>query len=152
VGSFDSITWQALTVILSLAGLVGTGLLWRLRGPVAGLRMLAVALLPAAAYLTGTLRLIWEIGDAVVSWAVRFTFSPTVWLGIGLAALAVALFSIAGALRRRGAGGSPRAHEKELPGSPSKAPAKPRGTKAAQPAEDDDMADIEAILKRHGIS
>jgi len=152
VGSFDSITWQALTVILTLAGLVGTGVLWRLRGPVAGLRMLAVALLPAAAYLTGTLRLVWEIGDAVVSWAVRFTFSPTVWLGIGLAAVAVVLFSVAGALRRRGVGGSARPRDKALPGSPSRAPAKPAGTTPAQPAEDDDMADIEAILKRHGIS
>jgi hypothetical protein len=152
VGSFDSITWQALTVILTLAGLVGTGVLWRLRGPVAGLRMLAVALLPTAAYLTGTLRLVWEIGDAVVSWAVRFTFSPTVWLGIGLAAVAVALFSVAGALGRRGVGGSPRPRGKALPGSPSRAPAKPAGTTATQPAEDDDMADIEAILKRHGIS
>lgn len=152
MGSFDSITWQALTVILTLAGLVGTGVLWRLRGPVAGLRMLAVALLPVAAYLTGTLRLVWEIGDAVVSWAVRFTFSPTVWLGIGLAAVAVALFSVAGALGRRGVGGSPRSRGKALPDSPSRAPAGPAGTTAAKSAEDDDMADIEAILKRHGIS
>ena len=65
MASFDTFTWQALTVVLTLLGLAGTVAFWRLRGPVAGLRMLAVALLPAAAYLTGTLRLLWEVGAAV---------------------------------------------------------------------------------------
>ena len=152
MGSFDTVTWQALTLILTVAGLVGTVLFWRLRGPVAGLRMLAVTLLPAAAYLTGTLRLLWEVVDAVVSWAVRLTFSPSVWLGLGIAVVAVALFSVAGMLRRRGLGGSRRSRGKQLPGSPSRPSAKPAGTAAAATPQDDDMADIEAILKKHGIS
>jgi hypothetical protein len=152
VGSIDSVTWQALTAVLTLAGLVGSVLFWRFRGPVAGLRMLAVALLPAAAYLTGTLRLIWEIGDAIGSWAMRLAFSPTVWLGVILAALAVLLFVVAGMLGRRGVGARPRKGGKELPGTSSRTPAKPTRTTAAAPSQDDDMADIEAILKRHGIS
>lgn len=147
MGSFDSVTWQALTVILTLLGLVGTVAFWRLRGPVAGLRMLAVSLLPAAAYLTGTLRLLWEIGAAVVGWAARLTFSPLMWLGLGVAATALVLFVVAGVLARRGVGARDR--RRELPEEPSRRPA--RTTKQA-PAEDDDMADIEAILKRHGIS
>lgn len=156
MGSFDTITWQALTAILTLLGLVGTVAFWRRRGPVAGLRMLAVALLPAAAYLTGTLRLLWRIGDAVVDWAARFVLSPTVWLGIALAGVSVLLYLVAGALARRGVG-SPRpartdsGASTELPASPSQPPARPAGTTKA-PAADDDMADIEAILKRHGIS
>ena len=147
MGSFDSVTWQALTVILTLLGLAGTVAFWRLRGPVAGLRMLAVSLLPAAAYLTGTLRLLWEIGAAVVRWAARLTFSPLMWLGLGVAATALVLLVVAGVLARRGVG--PREKRRELPEEPSRRPA--RTTKQA-PAEDDDMADIEAILKRHGIS
>jgi hypothetical protein len=156
VGSIETVTWQALTVILSLAGLLGTVLFWRFRGPVAGLRMLAVALLPAAAYLTGTLRLLWEVADAVVSWAVRFTFSPAVWLGLALALTSVALLVVTGRLRRRGAQRSPAPHGGELPGTPSRKPASPPRTSDAAASsagsDDDDMADIEAILKRHGIS
>ena len=77
--------------------------------------MLAVALLPAAAYLTGTLRLLWEIGDAFVTWATRLTFSPTVWIGVMLAGISVALFLTAGMLRRRGVGTPARPREKALP-------------------------------------
>lgn len=150
MGSIDTVTWQALTAILTLAGLLGTVLFWRFRGPVAGLRMLAVALLPTAAYLTGTLRLIWEVGDAVVSWALRFTFSPAVWLGLLLAAVSVALFVVTGRLRRRGSAGSRAADSKPLPGSRSRAPAKP--PTGSGTAAEDDMADIEAILKKHGIT
>ncbi len=146
MGSFDSVTWQALTVILTVLGLAGTVAFWRVRGPVAGLRMLAVSLLPAAAYLTGTLRLLWEIGAAVVRWATRLTFSPFMWLGVGVAATALVLFVVAGALARRGVGA--RQRSPELPKEPSRRPA---GTATQAPA-DDDMADIEAILKRHGIS
>jgi len=154
VGSIDTVTWQALTAVLTLAGLVGTGVVWRLRGPVAGLRVLAVALLPAAAYLTGTLRLLWEVADAVVSWAVRFTFSPAVWLGLALAVVSVVLFTVTGRLRRRrsAAAGSARG---SLPGTPSRPRAEPSGTPGAPTRTgdaDDDMADIEAILKKHGIS
>lgn len=153
----DDITWQALTVALTLVGLAATGYFWRSRGPVAGLRALSFTLLPAAAYLTGTLRLIWEIGDAVVSWAVRFAFSPTVWLGIVLAGLAATLFVVTSLLRRRGAGtGRSEAAPHGRRGVPAD-PARPSlpGASGRPPAAspaDDDMADIEAILRKHGIS
>jgi hypothetical protein len=153
VGSLDTITWQALTVALTLVGLVTTGLVWRRRGAVAGLRMLALSLLPAAAYLTGTLRLVWEIADAVVSWALRLTFSPSVWLGLVLAGVAVTLLVVTSALRRRGAGRShpPRGDDgtPAVGGEPERAAVR----RSARPAVgDEDLADIEAILKKHGIS
>lgn len=154
MGSFDTFTWQALTAVLTLLGLAGTVAFWRRRGPASGLRVLALALLPVAAYLTGTLRLIWEVGDAVVSWALRFTFSPAVWLGLGLVALSVTLFVVAGRLRRREPSSARSAEGPALPGKTSRRPAQPVGRRADErpvPA-DDDMADIEAILKRHGIS
>jgi hypothetical protein len=155
VGPIDTVTWQALTVVLTLMGLVGTGLIWRRRGPAAGLRMLAVSLLPAAAYLTGTLRLLWEIGDAVVTWAARLVFSPMVWLGIVLAGISVLLFVVAGAMTRRGVGGAPGPREKELPSTTSRPAARPARGEAGTPTQssvDDDMAEIEEILKRRGIT
>jgi hypothetical protein len=145
VGSND-VTWQVLTVCLTLVGLVGTGILWRLRGPVAGLRALALSLLPAAAYLTGTLPLFWEIGDAVVAWVVRFAFSPVVWLGIVLVGVSVTLFVLAGALSRGSSGRRGRA-ELEARAGRGPAPGTARGGSAS--AED---AEIEDILKRHGIT
>ncbi|HSE10540.1 MAG TPA: hypothetical protein VLB29_17895 [Nocardioidaceae bacterium] len=145
MGSIDTVTWQALTVVLTLVGLVSSGLLWRTRGPVAGLRMLAVALLPAAAYLTGTLRLLWEVGDALVTWATRLVFSPSVWAGVALAAVSLLIFLIAGRLAGRGVGGPRRSSGKELPAESSRKPARPT-------QEDDEMSDIEEILKRHGIT
>lgn len=153
MGSLDTITWQALTVALTLVGLVTTGLVWRRRGAVAGLRMLALSLLPAAAYLTGTLRLVWEIADAVVSWALRLTFSPSVWIGMVLAGVAVTLLVVTSALRRGGAGRShpPRGDDgtPALRGEPERAAVR----RSARPAVgDEDLDDIEAILKKHGIS
>lgn len=154
MGSVDSVVFQALTVLLTLVGLVSSGLLWRARGAASGLRMLALSLLPAAAYLTGSLRLIWEIGDAVGSWAVSFAFSPLVWLGVAIAGVSAVLLVVAAGMRRRGIGTQGRVHEQrrpsgELPTSRSTTAARPP---TAAPQESDDMADIEAILKKHGIS
>src|SRR3954451_824949 len=86
--------------------MVGSVLLWRFRGPAAGIRGMAWSLLPAAAGLTGTLKLLWEIGDSVVNWAVRLVFSPVVWLGIILAGVSVVLFGVSAAMRSRGLGGA----------------------------------------------
>jgi hypothetical protein len=151
VDGIDSSTWQALGLTLTVVGLLLSVLLWRRRGPASGLRGVAWALLPAAAGLTGTLRLVWDIGDSVVNWAVRLVFSPVVWLGIVLAGVSVVLFGVSAAMRSRGvgAGDAPRsagtkAKKKELPEQRSK--------RKAEPAlQDDDMDDIEAILRKHGI-
>jgi hypothetical protein len=150
VDGIDSSTWQALGVTLSVVGLLLSVLLWRRRGAASGLRGVAWALLPAAAGLTGTLRLLWQIGDSVASWAVRLVFSPVVWLGVVLAGVSVVLFGVSGAMRARSAGSKRSAASvgsadaKELP--------KQRSTRKAEPAvKDDDMDDIEAILRKHGI-
>jgi hypothetical protein len=144
--SLDTVTWQVLALLLTVVGVAISVLLWRTRGPAAGTRGLAWSLLPLAAYLTGVLRLAWEIADALVDWAVRLVFSPTVWLGIALAGVSVMLFMLAAMLRRRGtaaAGGRRRAKRSELPGARSE---------RASAAETTDLDDIEAILKKHGIS
>lgn len=138
--SIDSSTWQALGLTLSVLGLLLSVLLWKRRGAASGLRGVAWSLLPAAAGLTGTLRLLWQIGDSIVSWALRLVFSPVVWVGIVLAGVSLMLFAVSAAMRARGAGSTGR----QLPAK--------RSSKQAEPAvQDQDMDDIEAILRKHGI-
>lgn len=158
MGSIDEVTWQVLTVLLTLLGLVGSVLLWRARGPASGLRGVAWSLLPVAFLLTGTWRLVWEIGDAVSSWAVRFVFSPVVWLGIAVAGTSVALFFVAARLRTRGHGATSGRSRRtsKLESGQGAASLPPAGSKPAATLQnksvDDDMAEIEAILKKRGIS
>lgn len=145
--SVDAATWQALGLVLTLIGLGLSAVVWSRRGPARGLRGIAWSLVPLAAGLTGVLRLGWEIGDAVVQWAGRLVFSPTVWLGLLVAVLSALLFVVSGAMLRRrapakGAKGAPPAGSPALPRNRSAPP-------AASPG--DDMADIEEILRKHGI-
>jgi len=148
VDGIDSSTWSALGLTLTLLGLLLSVLLWRRRGAATGVRAVAWSLLPAAAGLTGTLRLLWGIGEDVASWAVRLVFSPVVWIGLVLAGISVVLFVVSGAMRARGSGGA-RAREVEA-GGPTPAAKPPKGR--AKPAVgDEDMDDIEAILRKHGI-
>jgi heme exporter protein D len=147
MGTIDNATWQALGLTLSVLGLGVSALVWRRRGMTAGLRAVAWSLLPLAAGLTGTLRLLWEIGDSIVTWALRLAFSPVVWLGIVLAGVSVLLFVVSGVLRRRTPGPEDRATQGRAVESRRSSPAA-----APKRAGDDDMAEIEDILKRHGIS
>jgi hypothetical protein len=145
----DDLTWQVLGAVLTVVGLALSALLWRRRGPAAGTRAAAWSLLPLAAALTGTLRLAGEIVDAVGGWATRLVLSPTVWLGIAVAGLSLALFLVSALLRRR--------TSTTQTAGPDRAP-RGRVTSGGTPevtsgpaTGGDDMADIEAILRRHGI-
>ena len=150
MGGLDYTTWQALGLTLTLLGLVLSVLVWRRRGAASGLRGVAWSLLPLAAALTGTLRLLWRVGDAVVDWAVRLVFSPVVWLGIVLAGVSVVLFVVSGFLRKRSPAGEGRKARKQVTAERSSAPATRSGSTPA--AEEGLEDDIEAILRRHGIS
>jgi hypothetical protein len=162
VGSIDATTWQAVGVTLTVVGVLLSLLLWRRRGPASGLRGIAWSLLPAAAGLTGTLKLIWDIGDEVLHWATRLVFSPVVWAGITLLGCSLVLFALTAAMRSRGAGratpsretsGTGAAARKPLPRDRSAAPAKPGKPGKPAAGSDDGMDDdIEAILRKHGIS
>jgi heme exporter protein D len=149
VGGLDNATWQALGVTLSTVGLLLSIVVWRRRGPAAGLRGVAWSLLPAAAGLTGTLRLLGEIAGSVGSWAVRLVFSPVVWLGVALAGVSVVLFGVSSVMRNRGVGARrTRAGRPAIGRAGGSRPAvPPSGGEAG-----DDMDDIEAILRKHGIS
>lgn len=158
-GQMDEATWGALALALTLLGGGYTWWAFRNRGAAAGLRGLAITLLFPAAWLTGTLRMFTRIADAVVDWATRLVFSPTVWVGVVLAGLAVVLFVVSGILRgRQLAAGAPAGTPAETRGRPQRTALPPTTGQAPPPAAgqqqpaDDDLADIEAILRRRGIT
>ncbi len=139
----DATTWTALGLTLTLLGLLAGVVVWRRRGPAPGLRVMAWALLPLAAALTGVLRLLAEIGGDIGAWAVRLVFSPVVWAGVCVAGLAVVLYVASRLLGRRASRRTPRA-QVPAPGAGPRPPARQDDL--------DDLDDIEAILRKHGIS
>ncbi|GAT68655.1 cellulose synthase [Planomonospora sphaerica] len=176
--TFDQIAWLPVCAGLTGAGLVLSFLLLRRRGAAAGLRAAAWALLPLAAYLTGALPTLWQIGTAVTGFVTGLVLNPTVWAGVAVAGVSVLLFLVSGFMRGRrlaaARGAAPAATA--APGAPAvqsaaagqgaaavtqplpkRTPAtarpaqKPAAKPAAQPAADDDFSDIEDILKRRGI-
>jgi hypothetical protein len=143
VGNIDNLTWYVLGLILTGGGVFWSYLRYHKHGLAVGVRSLAWALLPLALALTGTLKLAGEIVDDIGRWGTHLVFSPVVWLGICLAGVSVVLYGASGLLRGRGIGGPQDSEGKPLTAKPSKKPAKA--------PVDDDMADIEAILRKHGI-
>lgn len=151
----EGTTWAALTAALTVAGAVWTWIAFRRRGAANGLRALGFTLLPAAAWLTGTLEMVVEIAGSVTDWATGLVFNVLTWTGIGLAGLAAVLFVVSGLIRdrqlgraqsgkatRKGSGEVGPAQRESLPPS--------SGTSGRSPI-DDDLADIEALLKKRGI-
>ncbi len=155
--SIDSTTWAALALVLTIVGAALSWLAWRRRGLAAGVRGLAWTLLPLAAWLTGTLKLAASILEDVINWAARLVFSPAVWLGVVVAGAAAVLWFVSGLMRSRGIGVRDDAREGPPKQARQVASGKQTATqKAAEPkkaGQDDieDMDEIEAILKRHGI-
>ena len=178
MSTYDKIAWLPLCGGLTGIGLVLSYIAMRRRGLGTGLRWAAWSLLPMAAYLTGSIEMFWKMGVAVGDFAKGFVFSPKVWAGIALAGLAVVLFVVSGPMRRRGVdrgqdqqaaeSGTGRALGRDPAAAgrgqlatrpaatvpapdPAKAPAK--GRKARNAADDDDdLADVADILRRHGIT
>jgi len=148
----DDVTWQALTLVLTLMGGGWTWYAFRNRGISAGVRGAALTLLPPAAYLTGTLEAGVRIVDVVADWGAGLVFSPSVWFGMVLLGISATLFFVANLLGARGKGDTEAAPErkpKKKAGPPELAsPPAGRG----KPVIDDDLAEIEAILKKRGIS
>jgi hypothetical protein len=185
--SYSSIAWLPLAAGLTVLGLVLSYAVWRRSGTRAALRVVAVSLLPIAAYLTGAIEMFWKIGVAIGQFGTGFAFSTTKWVGIGVTGLAIALFLAAGGRearrvardkrkaararregeaevtaadgRRDALGGASAEATRGLPANRAPVPAtrKPEAPakasrKAAHPADDDDdLKDIEDILRKRGI-
>jgi hypothetical protein len=156
----DDAAWAALTLSLTVLGAIWTWWSFRRRGITSGLRALAFTLLPLAAYLTRTLRMFTRIVDAIGDWATSLALDPRVWSGIIVAGVSAVLFVVSGALRARGVGAS-RAPKRGRSGGdveaqreqPGRLPTA-GGRSGGRPAVDgdDDMAEIEALLRKRGIS
>ncbi|GAA1144093.1 hypothetical protein [Nocardioides aquiterrae] len=142
----DDAAWAALTLSLTVLGGVWTWLAFRRHGAVAALRALGFTLLPLAAYLTKTLQMFTRIVNAVTDWATNVAFSPVVWLGMLLGGVGIVLIVVSGMIRSRQLGKGPDGTAKELPAA--------RGSRSAPVVTDTDpeMAEIEAILRKRGIS
>jgi len=137
----NDVTWYVFGLMLTVVGLFLSYRAYQKNGLAAGTRGVAWSLLPLAAALTGTLELAGDLTDEIGHFLVHLVFDPFVWIGIVLGGTSVALFVASGWLGAR-AGKRPEGGDPELPLTPSRKPAAP---------VDEDMADIEAILRKHGI-
>jgi hypothetical protein len=183
--SYSSIAWLPLAAGLTVLGLLLSYVILRRSGVRPALRMVAVSLLPIAAYLTGAIEMFWKIGVAIGQFGTGFAFSTTKWVGIGVTGLAIALFLAAGGRARRKASKEARraAQGKQdesavedgagrhdaltgartpatrtmattqapVPATRNPAAAPAKASRKAAPADDDDLKDIEDILRKRGI-
>lgn len=144
----DDVSWAALTLSLTVLGGIWTWFAWRRRGLASAIRGVGLTLLPLAAYLTHTLRMFTRIVDAVGDWATGLVWSPRVWSGLAVLAVAVLCLVVARFLDAR----TPRAGRAGEPSREVRS-REVRPPERGQPAvQDDDMADIEALLRKRGIS
>lgn len=144
-------------VAITIVGLVLSVMVWRKKGPGSGLRGIAWSLIPLGAYLTHSIRLIGQIGSAVVQFATSFVFSTKAWLGVGLLGISVLLFLVSGGIplmRGRRKRKAARAGKETRSANNGKPPGSVPATRdhAAMPAGDDDLGDVREILRRRGIT
>jgi len=185
--SYSSIAWLPLALGLTVLGLVLSYLTYRRRGLRPAMMGTAWSLLPIAAYLTGSIEMLWKVGAAIGQFGSGFVFSPMKWAGIGVTGLAIALFLAAGGRRRRRAAREAREARKAARGDrkgeaegPSAPPAlgkaktapgtqilpterqrvpadraaaatSAKGSRKSALPDDDDLKDIEDILRKRGI-
>ncbi|WP_028658602.1 hypothetical protein [Nocardioides insulae] len=149
----DDASWTALAGSLLVLGAIATWAAYKRRGARAGTRWLAITLLVPAAYFTKTLQMFGEITDAVIDWATRFVWNPLVWVGLGFTVLAVLVFLLSMRIPPRAGKAKPGGKAKGTPAAGAgSAPAGQVGAGQRGEPMVDDLDDIEAILKRHGIS
>jgi hypothetical protein len=139
-----TLLWLPWLVVLSaLAGWLALRA-WRRSDGFGALRWSGWALVPPALLLTGTVRLVGRVTGEVAAWAANVVFNPAMWIGSVLGAVALAMILGGAALRRRA---GPAAA-----GTRAKSPraVEPSASSRSAPV-DDDMAEIEEILRRRGI-
>ncbi|HJV14001.1 MAG TPA: hypothetical protein VJ625_08925 [Propionibacteriaceae bacterium] len=152
----DSTVLLPLCVGLSLLGVIATGIAWRRGNKGRVIQGIGLALAPIALYFSGLLRLLWNAAVAFGTWASDIIFSPAVWFGLSLLGLCLVLWVVGGIVARR----SSAAKSKQVSAQSSagalpanKGQAKKGAAKSAQsqPPIDEEMAEIEALLKSRGI-
>jgi hypothetical protein len=154
--TYSQFEWLPLCGGLTILGLIISWVVWRRRGAAAGLRWVALSLLPLAAYLTHAVKMLWQIGSAIGSFATSFLFSPQVWSGVALTGVAIVLFVVSGTMRRGRGRKSGTAAADGAAGPADRSAGAPAGkalkpAKSKAPAADDDLGDVADILRRHNI-
>lgn len=140
----DLVLWMPWALLLS-AVTAGLAVRSMRRGQsLNALRWAGWAFVPPALLLTGTLRLAGRVSTAVLNWSAALAFNPLMWSGVVLAGIAVVLLGTARVLQARRPSVEQPSPAKPLRSGSHRAPA----TREA----DDDLADIEEILRRRGIS
>jgi hypothetical protein len=139
-----------LCVGLSLLGVIATGIAWRRGNKGRVIQGIGLALAPIALYFSGLLRLLWNAAVALGTWASKIILSPSVWFGLSLLGLCIVLWVVGGVVGRRSAA---KAKEVSKQSTASALPAKKGAAKSgrSQPPIDEEMAEIEALLKSRGI-
>lgn len=148
-----------LCVGLSLLGVIATGIAWRRGNKGRVVQGVGLALAPVALYLTGLLGLLWDGVAAVFRWAGGIVLSPPIWIGFSLLGLCIVLWVVGGILAprfaaRKSVEGGKTAGKQVTAAKPAKAGQTKGATGAkGQQADpvDDEMAEIEALLKSRGI-
>lgn len=143
-----------LCVGLALLGVIATGIAWRRGNKGRVIQGIGLALAPIALYFSGLLRLLWDAIVAFGTWASKIILSPAVWFGLSLLGLCVVLWVVGGLLARRSTSAKSKEVSAESSGSglPAKKSGKTSGkTGQSEPPIDEELAEIEALLKSRGI-
>jgi hypothetical protein len=140
-----------LCVGLTLLGVIATGIAWRRGNKGRVIQGIGLALAPIALYFSGLLRLLWNAVVAFGTWASKIIFSPAVWFGLSLLGLCIVLWVVGGLIGRRSS--AAKSKETNAQSTAGALPAKKGAGKAGrtQPPVDEEMAEIEALLKSRGI-
>ena len=150
-GPVDNVSWGALALSLTVLGGIYTWWSLRHRGVTAAVRAAGITLLPLAAWMTGLLQVFGDVADAFTHWFTRLVFSPTVWLGVIVFFVAIVMIGGANMVSRRL---DPK--PKKTPRGATKGTAKPKAVSPSSTPDplliDDEMAEIQAILKKRGIT
>ena len=141
-------SWGALALALTALGGIYTWWALRHRGIATAVRAAGITLLPLAAWMTGLLQVFGTVTNAFLHFFTRLVFSPFVWLGVIVFVVAFVLIGASNVVARRERPGKP-AGKRQRPQAEPKAVA---ATTPHDPLIDDEMAEIQAILKKRGIS
>jgi hypothetical protein len=109
-------------------------------------RMGAWALVPLGLWLAGFIRLGRKVGDAVAHWGANLVFNPLVWIGIAMLGIAVLMLITVGF--------SEGSHDDEEPvvDSGKKRRSVGSGSKSPAASATSDDPEVDAILRKHGVS
>jgi hypothetical protein len=148
--------WWPWAGVMTALLLVLTVVTWRRRGAGTGLKLLGVSFLPMAAILLGLQHTLRLVVTAVWDFIRQFVGITTAWIGLGMAALGVLLYLLGGAINARqlsrARSGQPVEDGSRRAVGTAGSPTRGATSTSRKPDGDEDLSDVEEILRRRGIS